>query len=129
MKTMTGCVGLLAGGFALVSAGLAADSDWPQWRGSNRDGKVAGFTAPQAWPKELTRKWSATVGTGDATPALVGDKLYVFARQGENEVVLCLDAASGKPSIVYLRDLTKLGMPFKIEAAAAVVATKPAGKQ
>ena len=80
----------------LFSVTGAFAQDWPQWRGANRDGKVAGFTAPQSWPKELTQKWKVTVGTGDATPALVGDKLYVFARQGEDEDTLCLDAASGK---------------------------------
>jgi outer membrane protein assembly factor BamB len=36
------------------------------------------------------------VGSGDGTPALVGDKLYVFARQGEDEVTLCLNAGDGK---------------------------------
>jgi outer membrane protein assembly factor BamB len=36
------------------------------------------------------------VGLGDSTPALVGDRLYVFARQGEDEVTLCLSAADGK---------------------------------
>jgi len=70
--------------------------DWPQWRGPNRDGKVTGFTAPQTWPKQLAEKWKAKVGEGNATPALVGDRLYVFARQGEEEVTLCLDASSGK---------------------------------
>ncbi len=34
-------------------------------------------------------------GAGDSTPALVGDKLYVFARQDDNEVTLCLNAADG----------------------------------
>jgi outer membrane protein assembly factor BamB len=33
---------------------------------------------------------------GDATPALVGNKLYVFAREGDDEVIRCLDAADGK---------------------------------
>lgn len=80
----------------LILAGTAGAQDWPQWRGADRDGKVTGFTVPQSWPQELTEQWNVTVGTGDATPALVGDKLYVFARQGDNEVTLCLDAASGK---------------------------------
>jgi len=70
--------------------------DWPQWRGPNRDGKATGFTAPQTWPKALSEKWKLTVGQGDATPALVGDKLYVFARQGTDEVTLCLNAADSK---------------------------------
>lgn len=70
--------------------------DWPQWRGINRDGKVTGFKAPQVWPKELTQVWKVNVGFGDATPILVGKKIYSFTRQGTDEVVLCLDATTGK---------------------------------
>src|SRR5438552_4372993 len=70
--------------------------DWPQWRGANRDAKAAPFAAPKTWPKELTQKWKVTVGEGVATPALVGDKLYVCSRQEGNEITRCLDAASGK---------------------------------
>jgi outer membrane protein assembly factor BamB len=80
----------------LLCASCVLAQDWPQWRGPNRDGKVTGFTAPKEWPKELTLKWKITVGAGDATPALVGDKLYVFTRQGDDEVTLCLEAGSGK---------------------------------
>jgi outer membrane protein assembly factor BamB len=87
---------VMVGYVILISAGCVLAQDWPQWRGPNRDGKVRGFTAPTKWPKELTQKWRTTVGAGDATPALVGDKLYVFTRQGDEEVTLCLDAGSGK---------------------------------
>ncbi len=83
-------IGVTAGCAVLLSAVAAFGQDWPQWRGSNRDGKVAGFTVPETWPKALTQKWQTTVGLGDATPALVGDNLYVFTRQGNDEVVLCL---------------------------------------
>jgi outer membrane protein assembly factor BamB len=44
----------------------------------------------------LKKEWKVTVGEGSATPALVGDKLYVFARQEGNEVTRCLEAATGK---------------------------------
>ena len=96
MRTANRSVGVLVGCLALVSAGSLVAQDWPQWRGPHRDGKVSGFTAPQVWPKALAQKWRTTVGSGDATPALVGDKLYVFTRQGEDEVILCLNAADGK---------------------------------
>jgi len=79
----------------LLCASPLLGQDWPQWRGANRDGKVAGFAAPQVWPKALRVKWKAKVGAGDATPALVGGRLYVFTRQGDGEVVLCMDAGSG----------------------------------
>jgi len=80
----------------LVCAGMVFGADWPQWRGPNRDGKASDFKAPAKWPEELTQKWKVTVGRGVATPALVGEKLYVFARQGEDEVTLCLNAGDGK---------------------------------
>ena len=77
-RIMTAVAGVLA-----ISASCAFAQDWSQWRGSNRDGKASGFSAPKTWPKELNQKWKVTVGLGDATPALVGNKLYIFARQGD----------------------------------------------
>jgi outer membrane protein assembly factor BamB len=88
--------GVLGGCVLLLGVSCIWAQDWPQWRGPNRDARVTGFTAPKTWPKELTQKWKVTVGDGVATPALVGDKLYVFSREGGNEVIRCLDAASGK---------------------------------
>jgi outer membrane protein assembly factor BamB len=79
-----------------VSVGCLAAQDWPQWRGPNRDNHLVGFTPPKTWPKELTKKWSIAVGRGESSPVLVGDKVYVFSRQGGDEVTRCLDAASGK---------------------------------
>ena len=77
-------------GFSLITAGMLHGADWPQWRGVNRDAKVTEFTAPASWPKELTQIWKVTIGAGDSTPALVGDKLYVFTRDGNDEVTTCL---------------------------------------
>ncbi len=79
----------------LLSPQTTVSQDWPQWRGANRDAKATGFRAPANWPKELTKKWSTKVGNGVATPALVDGKLYVFARDGEQEMLRCLDAATG----------------------------------
>src|SRR5205823_12361832 len=71
---------LAAAGLGLFALAAGA-ADWPQWRGPHGDAKVADFTAPATWPKELTKKWSVKVGIGVATPALVGDKLYVFSHE------------------------------------------------
>ncbi|HEY6231820.1 MAG TPA: PQQ-binding-like beta-propeller repeat protein [Pyrinomonadaceae bacterium] len=68
--------------------------DWPQWRGPNRDGAVA--TRIAAWPRALREEWKVTVGLGHASPVVAGNRIYVFARQGEEETLLCLDAATGK---------------------------------
>jgi outer membrane protein assembly factor BamB len=81
---------------AVVTVSVVSAQDWPQWRGPNRDAHAQGFQAPATWPKELSQKWKTTVGAGDATPALVGSKLYVFARNEGREIAYCLDAATGK---------------------------------
>jgi len=78
----------------LWADGISAQ-DWPQWRGAQRDAKASDFKAPKAWPKELTKKWKTAVGDGVSTPALVGDRLYVFSRQDGNEITRCLDAGTG----------------------------------
>jgi outer membrane protein assembly factor BamB len=96
MRNVQRPVVLATGCMALFAAASAPAQDLPQWRGANRDGKAAGFTAPAKWPSELAKKWRVQVGAGCAAPALVGDKLYVFARQGDEEVTLCLNAADGK---------------------------------
>src|SRR6516164_7828256 len=77
-------------------AGGQGAGDWPQWRGPNRDARAAAFDVPKMWPKDLTQKWKVAIGEGVSTPALVGDKLYVFARQEGHEVTRCLEAATGK---------------------------------
>lgn len=77
-------------------AAATAGQDWPQWRGANRDAKAAGFVAPSPWPDKLNQQWKVTVGDGVATPALVGDRVFVFSRQNDNEVTRALDLASGK---------------------------------
>lgn len=88
--------GVLGSCVMLLCASGVCAQDWPQWRGLNRDAKANGFQAPKSWPKELTQKWKVKVGEGVATPALVGDKLFVFSREGGNEVSRCLDAATGR---------------------------------
>lgn len=87
---------LLLIGLATGCGLVARAGDWPQWRGPNRDAHTTGFTAPATWPKELVKKWSVPVGDGVATPALVGDKLFVFTRQGGDEVTRCLSTATGQ---------------------------------
>ncbi len=82
MRSASRQVGFLVGCLALLEASGVFGQDWPQWRGPNRDAIATGFKAPQTWPKALTKKWKVTVGDGVATPALVGDKLYVFAPGG-----------------------------------------------
>lgn len=80
----------------LLLALPVAAQNWPQWRGPNRDGAIAGFSTPSTWPEKLTQRWKVEVGTGYATPLLVGDRIYMFTRQGETEVMQAIEAGTGK---------------------------------
>jgi outer membrane protein assembly factor BamB len=82
----------------VVTAAVAAQqrpADWPQWRGPNRDGAIASFTEPKSWPEKLARKWKVEVGLGYASPVLVGGRVYLFSRQGDNEMLQALNADTG----------------------------------
>ena len=93
LARLAGVTAVLLGG-AVVGHGQGGD--YTQWRGPNRDGAVASFTEPSAWPEQLTQRWKVEVGTGYATPILVGNRVYVFARLNDQETMQALDAASGK---------------------------------
>jgi outer membrane protein assembly factor BamB len=70
--------------------------DYPQWRGTTRDGSASGFVEPVTWPQALKERWKVEVGEGYATPLVIGDVVYVFTRRDGQEVVTALDAATGK---------------------------------
>lgn len=82
---------------ALVLVTLAAGAeDWPQWRGPQRDGQAASALAATAWPRTLAREWRVAAGAGHASPVVVGDRVFLFAREGEEEVVAAYEVATGK---------------------------------
>ena len=86
-------VGLLLLTILLVAPVSAAD--WPQWRGPSRDGVAAGATLPDDLPDEPRLLWRVEVGTGHSSPVVVGDRVYQFARQGDDEVLRALELADG----------------------------------
>ena len=81
---------------ALLPAVAASAADWNQWRGPQRDGIAADFKAPATWTAQsLARKWHVTVGEGHSSPVVAGDRVYIFSREDDNEVLRCLAAADG----------------------------------
>jgi outer membrane protein assembly factor BamB len=70
--------------------------DWAQWRGPDRDGVVPSFQAPGTWPDRLKPGWKVTVGIGHSSPVVVGDTVFVHARQDEREVVSAFNLMTGK---------------------------------
>jgi outer membrane protein assembly factor BamB len=83
---------------AVLAGALASPTgaaDWPQWRGPARDGRALLGDRP-TYPEALTPAWRVAVGEGHASPLVVGDRVYVFARESEEEAVQCLDLATGR---------------------------------
>lgn len=96
MKTSEILKNLFAFVLVLLIFSKVQGQDWPGWRGEKRDGVVKGFVLPDVWSGQLTRVWQEKVGLGDASAAFVGGKLFLNVKQEENEVALCIDAATGK---------------------------------
>ena len=83
------------------SAGMGAStSDWPQWRGPERNGisKESGLLKqwPASGPKLL---WQVNdIGDGYSTPAVVENRIYLMSNRGmDNEFVQALSTQDGKP--------------------------------
>ena len=72
-------------------------ADWPQHLGTNRDGHSSEKGLLRTWPKDgPPLLWKRDVGTGWAGLATAGDRLILFHRVGDKDIVECLNPASGK---------------------------------
>ncbi|HEV7405717.1 MAG TPA: PQQ-binding-like beta-propeller repeat protein [Chthoniobacteraceae bacterium] len=83
----------------LLSAGASLEAgDWPQWRGPNRDGVAVDPNHPitklAQEPKVL---WKLDVGPGMASPIIAGNVVVYLDGKNGQEMVNCVDLASGKP--------------------------------
>ena len=96
MTFRPGALTLIISALTVAVEAQRPSTDWPQWRGPARDGAVVSFVTPASWPESLTQKWKVDVGLGYATPLVVGNRVYMFSRRGENEVMSALDAEGGK---------------------------------
>jgi outer membrane protein assembly factor BamB len=89
---------LMTLGCVTTAASHAANNDWPNWRGPNRDAICRETGLLQAWPPEGPKLlWKATgLGEGYSGPAVVGTTLYTMGNLDGNECVLALETTTGK---------------------------------
>jgi outer membrane protein assembly factor BamB len=88
----------------LVAVTSAHADDWPQWRGSGRDGVWHETGILETIPASgLEVRWRAKVGAGYSGPVVAEGRVFVTDHQFEPEVerVLCFDEATGKSLWVH----------------------------
>ena len=104
----TGLLAIIAG-FCFCFSGVVvtrsasmdrSTSDWPQWRGPQRNGISEETGLLKQWPAEGPNLlWQVNdIGDGYSTPALVGTRIYLMSNRGmENEFVQALSTEDGQP--------------------------------
>ena len=93
--------GLLAASLLVAGMRVVAD-DWPQFLGPNRNGIYLGPPLAKSWPAAGPRVvWRKRVGQGFAGPVVAGNRLILFHRITDQEVVEALDARTGSPQWRY----------------------------
>ncbi len=96
MKTMAiARLSMLAAGVTAFTGLPTAAESWRQWRGPSRNGVLAADEAPAAWPAQLTKGWTTTVGEGYSSPIASEDRVFVHARRDPDETVSAIDLATG----------------------------------
>ena len=93
-------LGVLSAALAAWGLGTALggqSSDWPQWRGPNRDGVSHESGWLTAWPADGPRVlWRASVGAGFSSVAIADGRVYTLGNQSGTDFAYCLDAATGR---------------------------------
>lgn len=99
--------------------------EWPDWRGSNRDGKWHEKGVLKKFDSnQLDIKWSVPVSAGYSGPSVSDNKVYITDRitqPEELERVLCFDANNGKKIWSYTYDCEYTGVGYPAGPRASVV--------
>lgn len=75
----------------------AVSSDWPTLLGPTHNGHSPETRLRKQWGKQgPPLVWEIRKGTGYSAPTVSGNRLVLFHRIGNNEVVQCLDTETGK---------------------------------
>src|SRR4051794_9984749 len=72
--------------------------DWPQFLGPRANGTSSDTDLLEKWPTNGPPVvWEKSIGTGYGAPSIRGKLLVFHHRMADEEVVECLEAATGKP--------------------------------
>lgn len=74
-------------------------TDWPCWRGPNRNGVAADQRIPTEWSETKNVLWKAPLpGRGHGSPIVVGARVFLETadEEGKTQSVICYERTSGK---------------------------------
>ena len=102
----------------LLSANLSNATDWPQWRGPDKNNHASDkATPPSEWSEDKNVSWKTAIpGRGHSTPIFVEEKIYLTTAEKDKSTqsLLCLDRKSGK--VLWNRVIHKGGFPVQLHA-------------
>ena len=82
---------------ALVLGAQATAADWPQVLGPGRNGVYSGPRLNETWGASGPRVvWRRAIGQGLSGPVVVQNRLILFHRDKDREIVEAIDTAGGK---------------------------------
>jgi outer membrane protein assembly factor BamB len=82
---------------ALLLPSVLPAADWPQFAGPQRNFMVDAKNLADSWPATgPARLWARPLGEGYSEIAADGERLYTMYRRGNDEVVIALDARTGR---------------------------------
>src|SRR5438045_2256730 len=89
---------LVLAGILTLAVKQAGASDWPQFRGPNRDGVSTETGLLKSWPTGGPGlMWKCPLrGEGHAAISVAGGRVYGMGLRGEDEVVWAVDEKTGK---------------------------------
>lgn len=83
--------------WAVPVAPLVSADDWPHWRGVRRNGIVS---EPSGWNGrrwiDPQPTWTVNVGEGASSPLVIGPQLFALGHRDGEDVVSCLETATGQ---------------------------------
>lgn len=103
---LTGCLSL-----------LAADADWPRFRGPNGSGIAVGAKPPTTWSDAQNLKWRTELpGPGTSSPIVVGERVFLTCWTGTGAItrqLVCVQRATGK--ILWAKSIASEATPDRYD--------------
>ena len=80
----------------LAFAVALSASDWPRYRGPNGTGVSDETGLPDRLDKDANVAWKTAVPLGNSSPVVIDSRLYITGYDGEQRLLLAIDASTGK---------------------------------